>query len=242
MIQVQEISKSYGTTKVLDKASFDIRDGEVVVVIGPSGAGKSTMLRCINRLETIDSGQILVDGVSVGNSRSEVRDLRKRVGMVFQSFNLFPHMSALKNVTLAPMLALGKSKEESIATAEALLAKVGLSNKKDNLPSQLSGGQQQRVAIARALAMNPEVMLFDEPTSSLDPELVGEVQNVIADLARDGMTMMIVTHGMSFAREVADTVIVMADGKILESGPPEEMFTTPQHRRTQSFLQSILGS
>jgi polar amino acid transport system ATP-binding protein len=200
------------------------------------------MLRCINRLETIDSGQILVDGVSVGNSRSEVRDLRKRVGMVFQSFNLFPHMSALKNVTLAPMLALGKSKEESIATAEALLAKVGLSNKKDNLPSQLSGGQQQRVAIARALAMNPEVMLFDEPTSSLDPELVGEVQNVIADLARDGMTMMIVTHGMSFAREVADTVIVMADGKILESGPPEEMFTTPQHRRTQSFLQSILGS
>lgn len=242
MIEVQEITKSYGATVVLEKTSLQIHDGEVVVVIGPSGAGKSTMLRCINRLESIDSGQILLDGVSVGNSRRDVRELRKRVGMVFQSFNLFPHMSALKNVALAPVLAHGKSKAEALATAETLLAKVGLANKKDNLPSQLSGGQQQRVAIARALAMNPEVMLFDEPTSSLDPELIGEVQNVIADLAREGMTMVIVTHGMAFAQQVADTVVVMADGGILESGTPKEIFSSPKHQRTQTFLRSVLDA
>ncbi len=241
MIKIRDIQKSYGPTTILRDVSFDVNEGEVVVLIGPSGAGKSTMLRCINQLETIDSGEILVDGSATGTHKSDVRALRKRVGMVFQNFNLYPHMTALKNVALGPILAHGKPKQEAYAHAAELLDKVGLGAKTGNYPSQLSGGQQQRVAIARALAMEPEAILFDEPTSSLDPELVGEVQNVIADLAHEGMTMVIVTHGMEFARSIADTVHVMVDGTIIESGSAETIFSAPTHARTQSFLRSILG-
>ncbi|MCU1527869.1 MAG: hypothetical protein JWP75_1632 [Frondihabitans sp.] len=241
MISIQDVQKSYGTTAILKDVSFDVNDGEVVVLIGPSGAGKSTMLRCINKLETIDGGEIRFDGAVCGPSHHDVRNLRKRVGMVFQNFHLYPHLTAQKNVALAPVLARGLSKREAAERATELLEKVGLGGKLASYPSQLSGGQQQRVAIARALAMDPEVMLFDEPTSSLDPELIGEVQSVIADLAGEGMTMVIVTHGMEFARSIADTVHVMVDGRIIESGSAGSIFSAPTHDRTRSFLKTILG-
>lgn len=241
MIEVSNVSKHFGQNTVLDDVSLVVPDGKVVAVIGRSGAGKSTILRCINGLEPIQAGEIRLDGMLVGGSRKHVRELRKHVGMVFQSFNLFPHMTALRNVALAPQIVLRKTRREAERTAEELLEKVGLGSKLGRLPSELSGGEQQRVAIARALAMSPSAMLFDEPTSSLDPELVGEVQEVIAALAKDGMTMMIATHGMGFARSIAHEVAVMDRGTIIEIGPPDVIFTKPAHERTQALLRTILS-
>ena len=238
MIEVKNISKSFGSTRVLEDVSLTVKKGEVVVVIGPSGAGKSTMLRCINRLETADSGTILVDGEEV--TAKNIRAIRTKMGMVFQQFNLFPHLTVYDNITLGPKRNRKMTKEEMDKTVDTLLKKVGLADKKDAYPTQLSGGQQQRIAIARALAMNPEYMLFDEPTSALDPELIGEVLNVMKQLAEDGMTMIIVTHEMSFARDVADRVIVMADHHIIEEGAPAELFSNPKEERTRSFLRSVL--
>ncbi|AEF93750.1 ectoine/hydroxyectoine ABC transporter, ATP-binding protein [Desulfotomaculum nigrificans CO-1-SRB] len=251
MIKAESISKSFGKLEVLKEISLEVKQGEVVAIIGPSGSGKSTFLRCINHLESIDSGNVYFDGQPIGFKQlpngkkapikgKELCQLRSQIGMVFQKFNLFPHMTALENVMEGPITVLGKSKTEARDLAEELLAKVGLADKAENYPSQLSGGQQQRVAIARALAMKPKVMLFDEPTSALDPELVGEVLNVMKNLANEGMTMIVVTHEMGFAREVADRVVFMDDGKILEIGKPENIFTSPKHPRTKDFLRSVL--
>lgn len=251
MIKATNVHKNFGKLKVLKGVSLEVKQGEVVVIIGPSGSGKSTFLRCMNHLEAIDNGNILFDGQPVGfkqldNGKSvpikgkELCQVRSQMGMVFQRFNLFPHMTALSNVMEGPVTVLGRSKKESQDIAEELLAKVGLADKAENFPSQLSGGQQQRVAIARALAMKPKLMLFDEPTSALDPELVGEVLNVIKNLAAEGMTMIIVTHEMGFAREVADRVVFMDEGNIVEMGTPEHIFTNPKHPRTKEFLGSIL--
>ncbi|GAB6157180.1 amino acid ABC transporter ATP-binding protein [Desulfotomaculum varum] len=252
MVIAENVRKSFGKLQVLKGISLEVKQGEVVVIIGPSGSGKSTFLRCINHLEARDSGVVTVDGQPVGFSQSGGRllpvkgkdlcRLRCSIGMVFQRFNLFPHMTALANVMEGPVTVLGKSREEARHLAEELLAKVGLADKADSFPSQLSGGQQQRVAIARALAMKPKLMLFDEPTSALDPELVGEVLAVIKNLAAEGMTMIIVTHEMGFAREVADRVVFMDEGKIIESGTPEQIFTSPRHPRTREFLSSVLRS
>lgn len=225
---------------VLNGVSLEISDGEVVAIIGPSGAGKSTLLRCINGLETYSDGTLEVNGKGVEGSHRQLRELRKDVGMVFQSFNLFPHMTALRNVALGPALVRGEARRQADKTALTLLKRVGLEDKAASYPSQLSGGQQQRVAIARALAMSPTVMLFDEPTSALDPELVGEVQDVIADLAQSGMTLVIVTHAMGFARSIADRIVVMADGVIIESGPPGQVLVNPEHARTQALLSTML--
>ena len=241
MIEIDSITKRFGKSVVFEDLSLNVEDGTVIVVIGPSGAGKSTLLRCINGLERFEVGEIRFDGKPVGKSKRDIRELRKHVGMVFQSFNLFPHMTALKNVTLAPVLVQGTSRRLAEAEAAELLAKVGLAHKRDSLPSELSGGEQQRVAIARALAMNPKVMLFDEPTSSLDPERVVEVQDVIADLAGEGMTMWIATHAMAFARSIAHEVVVIADGGIVEKGPPDEVFVRPSQPRTQALLRTILA-
>lgn len=240
MIEAKHIHKSFGHLEVLKDVSLEVKKGEVVVIIGPSGSGKSTMLRCINRLETVNSGDIFIDGVKLGHKAAQIREMRTKLGMVFQQFNLFPHLTVFQNITLGPKRVLGKSKAELNAICDTLLAKVGLSDKKNNYPGQLSGGQQQRIAIARALAMDPEYMLFDEPTSALDPELIGEVLEVIRQLAREGMTMIIVTHEMNFAREVANRVIVMADGRIIESGPPAQIFSDPQEERTRQFLRSVV--
>ncbi|SHE71862.1 ectoine/hydroxyectoine ABC transporter ATP-binding protein EhuA [Desulforamulus putei] len=251
MVKAENVRKSFGKLQVLKGVSLEVKQGEVVVIIGPSGSGKSTFLRCINHLESIDSGNVIFDGQPVGFKQlangkvmpvkgKELCQLRSRIGMVFQRFNLFPHMTALGNVMEGPVTVLGKSKEEARHLAEELLAKVGLADKAESFPSQLSGGQQQRVAIARALAMKPKLMLFDEPTSALDPELVGEVLSVIKNLASEGMTMIIVTHEMGFAREVADRVVFMDEGKIIETGTPEQIFTTPRHPRTREFLSSVL--
>lgn len=251
MIKVQNITKDFGKLKVLKGINLEVKQGEVVVIIGPSGSGKSTFLRCLNHLESINSGNIFFENKPVGFNQTpdgkivpikgkELCQLRSQMGMVFQRFNLFPHMTALSNVMEGPLTVLGKAKPEARDLALELLGKVGLSNKADNFPSQLSGGQQQRVAIARALAMQPKLMLFDEPTSALDPELVGEVLSVIKKLATEGMTMLIVTHEMAFAREVADRVIFMDEGKIVEMGSPEQIFTTPRHPRTREFLSSVL--
>jgi len=217
-----------------------VEKGEVVVIIGPSGSGKSTLLRCINRLEEPTSGKILLDGVDITNSKIDINKVRQRIGIVFQQFNLFPHLTALQNVTLAPIKIKKMSKREAEELGMRLLEKVGLEDKADYYPAQLSGGQQQRVAIARALAMNPEVMLFDEVTSALDPELVKEVLDVMKQLARDGMTMVVVTHEMGFAREVGDRVIFMDGGVIVEEGKPEQIFSNPKHERTRKFLSMIL--
>lgn len=239
MIIVKNLHKSFGKLEVLRGIDCHIKEKEVVVVIGPSGSGKSTFLRCLNKLEEPTSGEIIVDGIPL-NSETNVNAIRREVGMVFQRFNLFPHMTALQNVMLAPGIVRKVDKKEAEKTAMELLEKVGLVDKANEYPDRLSGGQQQRVAIARALAMKPKIMLFDEPTSALDPEMVGEVLAVMKNLAREGMTMVVVTHEMGFAREVGDRVIFMDEGIIMEEGKPEEVFGNPQNTRTQSFLSKIL--
>ena len=242
LIKVTGLKKHFtdGAVKALDGVDLEIKKGEVIVIIGPSGCGKSTFLRSLNLLETPTDGKILFGGVDITDPKNDINLHRQKMGMVFQQFNLFPHMTILKNITLAPTKLLKLSKEEAEKRAVGLLKRVGLEDRADAYPSQLSGGQKQRIAIVRALAMNPEVMLFDEPTSALDPEMVGEVLEVMKQLASDGMTMVCVTHEMGFAREVATRVIFMCDGKIAESGTPEEIFSNPQNPRTQQFLQSIL--
>ena len=242
MIQAIGLQKYYngGAIKALDGVDAEIHKGEVVVVIGPSGSGKSTFLRCLNLLEVPTAGQIFFEGEDITDKKSNINLHRQKMGMVFQHFNLFPHMTILKNMTLAPIKLLGKSKEEAEAQAQKLLERVGLGDRANDYPSQLSGGPQQRVALVRALCMDPEVMLFDEPTSALDPEMVGEVLEVMKELARDGMTMVVVTHEMGFAKEVADRVIFMASGKIVEEGTPEQIFEHPQQPRTQEFLAKVL--
>ena len=239
MIEIKGLKKSFGTHEVLKGIDLTIKDKEVVVIIGPSGSGKSTILRCINYLEQPTAGEIIVDGISMNDAKS-INDIRKEVGMVFQRFNLFPHMTVLQNIMLSPMKTRHVSKKEAQETAINLLRKVGLEDKKDAYPETLSGGQQQRVAIARSLAMQPRAMLFDEPTSALDPEMINEVLSCMKDLAKDGMTMVCVTHEMGFAREVSDRVIFMDHGVILEEGTPEQFFTNPQHERTKAFLREIL--
>ena len=248
LIQVTKLQKHFKGTqqsqddkiRALDGVSAQIHRGEVVVVIGPSGSGKSTFLRCLNLLELPTGGQILFDGADITDKNCNINLHRQKMGMVFQHFNLFPHMTILKNMTIAPMQLLHKSKEDAEKTALELLSRVGLADRANAYPSQLSGGQKQRVAIVRALAMQPEVMLFDEPTSALDPEMVGEVLEVMKELANSGMTMVVVTHEMGFAREVADRVLFMADGKLIEEGTPEEIFSHPKSPRLQDFLAKVL--
>ncbi|HSB72255.1 MAG TPA: amino acid ABC transporter ATP-binding protein [Candidatus Methylomirabilis sp.] len=240
MVEAREISKYFGRFKALDRVSFAIHEGEKVVVIGPSGSGKSTLLRSINGLETIDRGRMLVDGVDVNDPKTDINKVREEVGMVFQSFNLFPHKTVLENLTLAQVIVRKRAKTEATERAMGLLRKVGIPEKAQAYPSQLSGGQQQRVAIARSLAMEPKLMLFDEPTSALDPEMIGEVLDVMKNLAREGMTMVVVTHEMGFAREVADRVIFMDSGAIVEEAPPAQFFTHPAQERTKLFLSQIL--
>ncbi len=250
LIEASGVEKWFGPIKVLDKVDFHVHRGEVVVLIGPSGSGKTTLLRCINHLETIQNGRIAVNGALIGyrdrngklvpDRETNIALQRRDVGMVFQRFNLFANMNALKNISLAPMLLRGTPKAQAEALARSLLARVGLPDKEENFPAELSGGQQQRVAIARALAMNPAVMLFDEPTSALDPEMVGEVLAVMRDLATSGMTMVIVTHEMGFARQVADRIVVMAEGRIIEQAEPDHLFTDPQHAKTRALLKAVL--
>ncbi|MBU5613573.1 amino acid ABC transporter ATP-binding protein [Geomonas sp. Red51] len=240
MVEAKEIIKVYGSFRALDRVSLDVYDGEKVVIIGPSGSGKSTLLRSINRLEEIDRGTIVVDGMDLYDPKTDITKVREEVGMVFQSFNLFPHKTVLENLTLAQIVVRKRSKQEAEEKAMALLERVGLAAKAKSYPGKLSGGQQQRVAIARSLAMDPKLMLFDEPTSALDPEMIGEVLDVMKDLAKDGMTMAVVTHEMGFAREVADRVIFMDAGRIVEEGTPEHFFTAPTHERAKLFLSQIL--
>ena len=240
MITVKNLHKSFGNLQVLKGIDQEVKQGEVVVVIGPSGSGKSTFLRCINLLEQPTKGQIIIDGDDITDSKVNINKVREKVGMVFQHFNLFPHLTILENVTLAPIKLKGMSKEQATDLAKNLLKKVGLIDKIDTYPVQLSGGQKQRIAIARALAMEPEVMLFDEPTSALDPEMVKEVLSVMKDLALEGMTMVVVTHEMGFAKEVGDRVLFMDEGIIVEEGLPEDLFGKPRHPRTQGFLSKIL--
>ncbi|MGN0460987.1 MAG: amino acid ABC transporter ATP-binding protein [Ruminococcus sp.] len=242
LIKVNDLKKHYngGEVKALDGVSCNINSGEVVVIIGPSGSGKSTLLRSLNLLEIPTSGTILLDDVDITNPKVNINVHRQKMGMVFQHFNLFPNMTVLKNMIIAPMKLLKKSKEEATKTAMNLLERVGLADRADAYPDQLSGGQKQRVAIVRALCMEPEVMLFDEPTSALDPEMVGEVLDVMKELAKEGMTMVVVTHEMGFAREVADRVIFMSEGTIVEEGTPEEIFTSPKEDRTKEFLRCVL--
>lgn len=243
MIEVKNIYKTFWTPheiKALNNVSCEITKGEVVVVIGPSGSGKSTFLRSLNLLEDVDEGHIIIDGIDLLDRKTNINKVREEVGMVFQSFNLFPHKTVLDNVTLSPIKVKGMKKAEAEALAMDLLKKVGIEDKAKAYPDNLSGGQQQRVAIARALAMQPKVMLFDEPTSALDPEMVGEVLDVMKNLAKEGMTMVCVTHEMGFAREVGDRVIFMDAGQILEEGTPEHFFTNPTHNRTKGFLSQIL--
>lgn len=240
MIEVKELHKNFGSLHVLKGIDDYINKGEVVVVIGPSGSGKSTYLRCINHMEEATKGQILVDGVDITDKSVDINVIRQKVGMVFQHFNLFPHMTVLQNITLAPMQVKKMNEEEAKAIAYKLLDKVGLREKADEYPNKLSGGQKQRIAIARALAMNPEVMLFDEPTSALDPEMVKEVLEVIKELANEGMTMMIVTHEMGFAKEVGTRLVFMDEGRILETGNPREVFENPKEDRTKLFLSKVL--
>lgn len=239
MIYVNNLHKNFGELEVLRGINIEVKEREVVVVIGASGSGKSTFLRCLNKLEDITSGEIIIDSIPL-NSEANVNAIRREVGMVFQRFNLFPHMTALENIALAPQIVRKLSKQEAKEIGLELLNKVGLSDKVNEYPRRLSGGQQQRVAIARALAMRPKVMLFDEPTSALDPEMVGEVLAVMRDLAREGMTMVVVTHEMGFAREVGDRLIFIDEGVIVEEGNPVEVFSNPQNPRTQAFLSKIL--
>jgi len=240
MIVVENLKKSFGKNVVLKDISVKIQPQEVVVIIGPSGSGKSTFLRCLNQLETVDGGNIYINGINILDKKTNINDVRTEVGMVFQQFNLFPHKTVLENIILAPIVVKNLSKELATEKAMQLLKKVGLSDKANDYPSSLSGGQQQRVAIARALAMEPKIMLFDEPTSALDPETVGEVLEVMKQLAREGMTMVVVTHEMGFAREVGDRVIFMDGGYIIEENVPRELFENPQNERTKAFLSKIL--
>ena len=239
-VLVRGLKKQYGDNVVLKSIDLTIQPGEVVCVIGPSGSGKSTMLRCLNRMEEINGGKVFVDGVDITDPKEDINKIRQNIGMVFQHFNLFPHLSVLDNITLAPMELKSLSKVEAESLALYLLESVGLADKAHVAPNSLSGGQKQRVAIARALAMQPDVLLFDEPTSALDPEMVGDVLDVMKKLAEDGMTMIVVTHEMGFAREVADRVIFMDGGFIVEENVPEELFSHPSHERTQSFLNTVL--
>ena len=239
-VLVRGLKKQYGDNVVLKSIDLTIQPGEVVCVIGPSGSGKSTMLRCLNRMEEINGGKVLIDGVDITDPKEDINKIRQNIGMVFQHFNLFPHLSVLDNITLAPMELKGLSKVEAEPLALYLLESVGLADKAHVAPNSLSGGQKQRVAIARALAMQPDVLRFDEPTSALDPEMVGDVLDVMKKLAEDGMTMIVVTHEMGFAREVADRVIFMDGGFIVEENVPEELFSHPSHERTQSFLNKVL--
>jgi polar amino acid transport system ATP-binding protein len=243
MIQIRNVFKTFRTKIIVDAlvdVSHDIHKGEVVVVCGPSGSGKSTLLRSINQLETIDSGHILIDGVDVADHKTNINKIRAEVGMVFQQFNLFPHLTVDENINLAQRVVRKRDAKDAVEKTHGLLTKVGIKDKSDSFPSQLSGGQQQRVAIARALAMDPKVMLFDEPTSALDPEMIGEVLDVMKTLAREGMTMVCVTHEMGFAREVADLVVFMDEGRIVEVGTPRHFFENPEHPRTRKFLEQIL--
>jgi len=241
LISFRNVNKHYGHFHVLKNINLDVKDGEVVVVIGPSGSGKSTMLRCINRLETITDGELTVNGFKVNDKKTNINDLRKNIGMVFQHFNLYPHKTVLQNITLAPIKALGVDPKQAEETAMFYLEKVGIPEKAKSYPSQLSGGQQQRVAIARGLAMKPNVMLFDEPTSALDPEMIGEVLEVMKSLAKEGMTMVVVTHEMGFAKEVANRVVFMDQGQILEEDNPSEFFSNPKTERAQIFLKRVLN-
>jgi polar amino acid transport system ATP-binding protein len=239
-IDVQDLHKYFGDNEVLKGIDFHVNVGQVVCVIGPSGSGKSTLLRCVNMLETPTSGKIFVEGDEITDPDADVDKLRSRIGMVFQQFNLFPHMTVLRNLTIAQEKVAGRKKDQAVEIARANLAKVGLAEREKAYPAHLSGGQQQRVAIARALSMQPDMMLFDEPTSALDPELVGDVLAVMKDLASEGMTMMVVTHEMGFAREVGDNLVFMDGGVIVEEGDPRQVLADPQHERTQSFLSKVL--
>ena len=238
-VDIRGLCKSFGSNDVLKGVDFHVDQREVVVVLGPSGSGKSTLLRCVNLLETPDSGQVLIDGIDICDEDTDVNAVRRRIGMVFQQFNLFAHLSALDNVTIAQRKVLKRSAAEAQEVARRNLERVGVGDKAGHFPAQLSGGQQQRVAIARALAMDPEIMLFDEATSALDPELVGDVLKVMRSLAEDGMTMMVVTHEIGFARNVADRVVFMADGVVVEEGPPAQVMDDPQHPRTRQFLRQV---
>ena len=241
MIEVKGLSKSFGTLNVFENLDVEVKKGEVLVIIGPSGSGKSTFLRCLNNLEVPTGGVVTIEGeVLDSTNKKHMRNMIEKMGMVFQNFNLFPHMTVLENVMEAPMIVKKQSRAEVEKKAKKLIEKVGLGEKYDSYPSKLSGGQQQRVAIARALCMEPDIMLFDEPTSALDPELVGEVLSVMKDLAKEGMTMIVVTHEMGFAKEVADKVIFMDGGKIVEAGAPEDIFSAPKEERTKSFLEKVL--
>ena len=240
LIEVKNLKISFGSLDVLKDVSIDIKEGEKIVVIGPSGSGKSTFLRCLNRLENPTGGHIIFDNFDLTDSKINLDICRQKMGMVFQHFNLFPHLTVLENITLAPVTLKIKTKDEAVSEARELLKRIGLSDKENDYPSTLSGGQKQRIAIVRSLAMHPEVMLFDEPTSALDPEMVGEVLEVMKDLAKEGMTMVVVTHEMGFAREVADRVIFMNDGYIEEEGTPQEIFQNPKSERLNQFLKSVL--
>lgn len=240
VIHVSNLNKKFGDLHVLKGIDEHIKKGEVVVVIGPSGSGKSTFLRCLNLLEHPTSGEIVFEGVSITDKKNDINKQREKMGMVFQQFNLFPHMTVLENITLAPIKVKNMAKEEAEKIAFRLLNRIGLKDKAQNYPNQLSGGQKQRIAIARALAMSPDVMLFDEPTSALDPEMVGEVLDVMKELASEGMTMVVVTHEMGFAKEVGTRVLFMDGGKVVEQGTPEELFTNPKHPRTKDFLGKVL--
>lgn len=240
MVEVRDVHKWFGSLHAVQGVSFEVNEGEVVVIIGPSGSGKSTLLRCINLLVEPDQGEVYIDGVSITGTKKGVERLRSKVGMVFQNFNLFTHLTAIDNVTLGLTKVKGVSAAKARAIGFRLLEKVGLRDKADNYPAQLSGGQQQRVAIARALAMDPKAVLFDEPTSALDPELIGEVLDVMSQLARERITMVVVSHEMGFVRNVANRVLFMADGRIVEEGTPEEVFQAPKHERTREFISKIL--
>lgn len=240
MIKVVNLDKKFGKLHVLKGLNEEIKKGEVVVVIGPSGSGKSTFLRCLNLLEEPTSGEIIFDGISITDKKNDINKQREKMGMVFQQFNLFPHLTVMENITIAPIKVKKISKEEAEKIAMDLLKRIGLEDKANTYPNKLSGGQKQRIAIVRALAMSPEVMLFDEPTSALDPEMVGEVLEVMKDLAKEGMTMVVVTHEMGFAKEVGDRVLFMDGGNVVEQGTPEQLFNNPQHPRTQDFLRKIL--
>jgi general L-amino acid transport system ATP-binding protein len=241
IIELRDVNKWYGEFHVLKEVTMEVAKGEKVVVCGPSGSGKSTMIRCINRLEEHQSGRIVVDGIELGDDLKAIDAVRRRVGMVFQSFNLFPHLTVLENLTLAPIKVAGIAPQDAKATAMALLERVRIPEQASKFPGQLSGGQQQRVAIARALCLKPAVMLFDEPTSALDPEMVGEVLDVMTSLASEGMTMICVTHEMGFARAVADTMVFMDEGRVVEVAPPKQFFDHPANERTQRFLGKIIG-
>jgi polar amino acid transport system ATP-binding protein len=238
-IRLEGLHKTFGELEVLRGIDLSVATGDVICIIGPSGSGKSTLLRCVNLLEVPTSGKVIIEGIDITDPLCDVDEVRERIGMVFQQFNLFPHLTVLRNLTIAQQKVLGRSEDEAVSVAEAMLARVGLADKRDEYPIRLSGGQQQRVAIARSLCMNPDMMLFDEPTSALDPELIGEVLDVMRSLADEGMTMLVVTHEMGFAKQVADRVLFIDEGVIQEDGPPREVLENPKNERTQQFLRAV---